>query len=117
MSRAKKVPHPGPPRDPRLVALAEQAERAGWTAEWQLNGSDELGWWLRLRTNGVVVDAFGEDGTMTCYASYTGHWIQPARTPTEAMRSAYAALGVALDQAEDAFGQVQEQEQEQGEVK
>lgn len=110
MSRAKRVkktvPPPEPPRDPRLVALAEQAERAGWVAEWQLNGSDELGWWLRLRNNGVQLEAFVDEDGLNCYVQYVGwrNWSHPARTPTEALRAVYAALGVVLDQAEDAFG-------------
>lgn len=107
MSRAKRVKKmvmpPEPPRDPRLVALAEQAQRVGWEAEWQPPGFVAQ-WWLRLQNNGVGVDAFVDDGGLSCYTQYSGLWSQPARTPTEALRSAYAALGVALDQAEGAFG-------------
>lgn len=104
--RVKKVvPPPEPPRDTRLVALAEQAERAGWGTEWQLNGPEAIWWWLQLRLGGVVVDVFaGEGGSLSCYANYTDHWNRSLRTPAEALRSAYADLGVALDQAEDAFG-------------
>lgn len=112
MSRAKKVPPPEPPRDPRLVALAEQAQRVGWEAEWQPPGFVAQ-WWLRLRNNDVGVDAFADDGgSLSCYPQYSGFWSQPARTPTEALRAAYAALGVALDQAEDALGQEQEKTEE-----
>lgn len=118
MSRAKRVKKvvvqpPQPPRDPRLVALAEQAQRARWVVEWRLewrqDHHDELRWWLRLQNNGAGVDVFADDGgNLSCYPQYSGLWSQPARTPTEALRQAYGALGVALDQAEDAFDQVQE---------
>lgn len=110
MSRTKSVkkmvvPPPEPPRDPRLVALAEQAERAGWGTEWKLNGPEQVWWWLQLRIGGVSVDVFtGEGGSLNCYSNYADHWNRPGRTPAEALRSAYAALGVAIDQAEDAFG-------------
>lgn len=123
MSRAKRwkklvVPPPEPPRDPRLVALAEQAQRAGWVVEWRREWRqahhDELRWWLGLRHDTVGVEVFVESsGALSCRAQYLGHWNWLARTPTEALRQAYGALGVALDQAEDAFVQVQEQ----GEVK
>lgn len=108
MSRAKRVkktvPPPEPPRDPRLVALAEQAQRVGWQAEWLLWAAEPQ-WGLRLRVNGVWVEAFVESsGALSCRAQYLGHWSWLARTPTEALRAAYAHLGVALDQAEDAFG-------------
>lgn len=103
MSRPKKVPPPEPPRDPRLVALAEQAVRAGWKAEWQPPGF-AVQWWLRLQNNGVGVDVFADDGgSLSCYLQHYGLWSQPSRTPTEALRAAYATLGVALDQAEDIF--------------
>lgn len=110
MSRAKraKMAPLKPPRDPRLEALAEQASRLeGWVVEWQLNGTLTSGWWmLQLRVGDVGVEvSTAEDGALICYASYTEHWTHPAWTPAEALRSAYAALGVALDQAEDAFGE------------
>lgn len=101
--RVKKVPPPEPPRDHRLVALAEQAQRVGWEAEWHPPGFVAQ-WWLRLQNNGVGVDAFVEDGGLSCYPQFSGIFGPPARTPTEALRAAYAALGVALDRAEDAFG-------------
>lgn len=103
MSRTKRVKKVvPPPRDPRLVAIAEQAQRVGWKVDWQLTGGETP--WLRVSNNGVAVDAFsGEE--LNCYGHYYA-WAgaQPARTPAEALRSAYAALGVAIDQAEDAFG-------------
>lgn len=112
MSRAKRVkkvvPPPEPPelpRDPRLVALAEQAERAGWKTDWWTSECGDFGWWLRLRNNSIVsIDAFADNDGLNCYAQHFGLWSSPARTPAEALRAAYAALGVALDQAEDAFG-------------
>lgn len=104
--RVKKVPPPEPPRDPRLVALAEQAQRAGWTAEWC---DADAGYiqtaWVQLCHDDIKVSVFtGVGGGLNCYSQYSGFSAQPSRTPTEALRSAYAALGVALDQAEDAFG-------------
>lgn len=107
--RVKKVPPPEPPRDPRLVALAEQAERAGWTAEWH------DGQWLRIcaAQGRVAVSAFAHRTYgLQCIPGVNG---LDSGCALEALRAAYAALGAALDQAEDAFGQVQEQAQ--GEVK
>lgn len=101
MSRLEAVRQTAqPPRDPMLVALAEQAQRVGWEAEWQPPGFVAQ-WWLRLRNNDIGVDAFADDGGLSFYLQYSGLWSQPARTPTEALRAAYAALGVALDQAEE----------------
>lgn len=111
-TRAKKAP----PRDPRLEGLADQAQRARWVVEWRLEWRqahhDELRWWLCLRTDGGVgVEVFVDaSGAVVCRAQYFGFVSRLSRTPAEALRQAYGALGVALDQAEDTFGQEQEQE-------
>lgn len=110
-TRSKKaMPPPEPPLDPRLVALAEQAQRVGWRANW---GQPEVGTpWLCLSPpdDSASVCVFSRDGRMSCLASAA---VTCVGSPLEALRQAYGALGVALDQAEDAFAQVQEQ----GEVK
>lgn len=102
MSRARRVRQTAqPPRASGLEALAEQAQRAGWEAEWQLWAAESQ-WGLRLRVSGVWVEAFVESsGALSCRAQYLGHWSWLARTPAEALRQAYGALGVALDQAEE----------------
>lgn len=97
MSRTTRAKKMMPPPEPQLAA-------------------SEFRWWLRLRVNSSVsIDAFADADGLNCYAQHFGLWSSPTRTPAEALRQAYGALGVALDQAEDAFAQVQEQEQ--GEVK
>lgn len=105
MSRQKRVKKSvQPPRDPRLVMLAQHTSRLReWNVEWTLHGSSASEWWmLRLIRGSVGVDVTTDDnGALICYADFADHWNRPARTPTEALRSAYAALGVALDSLEE----------------
>lgn len=101
LKRAEMAPLK-PPRDSRLVALAEQAQRAGWETEWVPDHAAGTPW-LRLdhQSATVSVCVFPRDGRLSCLALVSA---PHAGSPPEALRSAYAALGVALDQAEDAFG-------------
>lgn len=82
-------------RDPRLRLLAEQAERAGWQAEWH------DGKWLRIcaAQGRVSVSAFAHRTYgLQCIPGVNG---LDSGGPLEALRAAYAALGVAIDQAEE----------------
>jgi hypothetical protein len=81
--------------DPRLVAIAEQAQRVGWVVEWH------DGTWLRIcaAQGRVTVSVFAHATYgLQCIPGVNG---LDSGGPLEALRAAYAALGVALDQAEE----------------